>query len=65
MTDITMCQGEDCPIKNDCLRYRAIPCDYQQSYFLNAPYDAEIDSCDEFIQVQAVDKTLPGDDLIN
>lgn len=36
--DITMCFGEDCPLKNDCIRYVAKPEKYQ-SYFEESPYN--------------------------
>lgn len=32
MPDISMCDNEECPIKNKCYRYTAIPNDIQQSY---------------------------------
>ena len=37
MPDISMCVGNDCPIKENCYRYKAKPCEYQ-SYFMEAPY---------------------------
>lgn len=33
MSDITMCNGEGCPMKNDCYRFRAEPSEFRQSYF--------------------------------
>jgi hypothetical protein len=32
MSDITMCWGKDCPDKNLCYRYRAVPDSHVQSY---------------------------------
>ena len=55
MPDISMCIGGDCPRKNDCYRYRAIPNSYQ-TYFVNPPFrDGD---CKYF------NKLLPGDRLV-
>lgn len=35
--DITMCKGDNCPLKDQCFRYTAKPSEYQ-SYFVNTPY---------------------------
>lgn len=48
MSDITMCRGEDCPIKEQCYRYKATPNEYQQSYFYKIPYDKDKKECDKF-----------------
>ncbi|NBT59078.1 hypothetical protein EBT16_09875 [bacterium] len=32
MADITMCMNEDCPSKQSCYRYTAIPNEHRQSY---------------------------------
>jgi hypothetical protein len=32
MADITMCQNEDCPVKDTCFRYLATPSQYQSFY---------------------------------
>lgn len=37
MPDIAMCKGQDCPLKENCYRYTANPCEYQ-SYFLHPPH---------------------------
>ena len=37
MPDISMCMGNDCPLKETCYRYKAKPSEYQ-SYFMEAPY---------------------------
>ena len=37
MPDITLCKGNDCPLKETCYRYKAKPCEYQ-SYFMESPY---------------------------
>jgi hypothetical protein len=43
MPDITMCKGENCPKKDTCLRYTALPDKYGQSYFLKSPVEVEFD----------------------
>jgi hypothetical protein len=48
MPDITMCKGEECPLKEQCLRYRATPSYFRQSYFLSPPYDEG--KCSEFVE---------------
>lgn len=35
--DITMCTGEGCPAKEECLRYTAKANELRQSYFLEPP----------------------------
>ena len=35
--DITMCTGEGCPAKEECLRYTAKANELRQSYFLDPP----------------------------
>jgi hypothetical protein len=37
MTDITMCKGTDCPVKDACYRYTPKPSELQ-SYFLFPPF---------------------------
>lgn len=32
MPDITMCKSKDCPERENCYRYKAIPTPYWQSY---------------------------------
>lgn len=46
MSDITMCEGIDCPIRSRCYRYTAIP-DYYQFYYIQTPF--EYDYCEKFI----------------
>lgn len=50
MSDITMCFGGECPIKEDCYRFKAEPNPYWQSYFENVPYNHETKVCDEFVE---------------
>jgi len=37
MADITMCEGGQCPMKDDCYRHTATPGEYRQSYFSEIP----------------------------
>jgi hypothetical protein len=37
MSDITMCKGTDCPIKEKCYRFTAKADDLYQSYFTEPP----------------------------
>ena len=48
--DITLCEGKDCPLKENCLRNilnEQVGLDFQ-SYFLNPPYKGC--KCDFFIE---------------
>jgi hypothetical protein len=35
--DITMCKGTNCPAKESCYRFTAIPNEFRQSYFMEPP----------------------------
>jgi hypothetical protein len=48
MPDISMCKGEDCPIKNKCYRFTATPSQHWQSYFTESPYQKETKKCKHF-----------------
>ena len=48
MTDITMCSGENCPVKKTCYRFKAKPNELHQSYFLDPPFDKEEKKCDYY-----------------
>lgn len=50
MPDITMCKDKECPLKNECYRYRAIPSEYRQSYFAESPRKA--DKCYHFWEIK-------------
>lgn len=54
MPDITMCHGDNCPQKESCYRYMAIPNDLWQSYFVEAPVK-EDGKCDHYWEM---DKTF-------
>lgn len=47
MSDFCMCPGDQCPIKNQCYRYRALP-DITQPYFQYIPFDFENHECAGF-----------------
>jgi hypothetical protein len=38
MSDMTMCHGFDCPVKEKCKRFTSKPSELWQAYFLNPPY---------------------------
>ncbi len=45
--DITMCLGEECPLKRNCIRYVAKSAKLQ-SYFMKTNYDNETNKCEYF-----------------
>lgn len=47
MPDITMCTGDDCPMKDTCYRFTANANEFMQSYFMNAPIK-EDKTCDHY-----------------
>ena len=46
MTDICMCEDNECPMKEKCYRHTAKP-GYMQSYFYESPRDG--DKCSYFM----------------
>ena len=61
MPDISMCMGNDCPIKETCYRYKAKPCEYQY-YFIEAPYkDGE---CEHYWEMGMSSKTSKKVDIL-
>ena len=46
MADISMCYGEDCPLKENCYRYKAIPNEFRQTMFFGSPM--KDGKCDQF-----------------
>jgi hypothetical protein len=56
MPDISMCWGKDCPLKEDCYRYLAVPNEYRQSYFTTPPYDRALGECGFFWRAEKEDK---------
>ena len=52
MSDITMCSGGNCPMRETCYRYKAEPSEYQ-SYFTETPYkmiEGKIE-CDHYWEI--------------
>jgi hypothetical protein len=45
MPDMSMCVGNNCPLKETCYRYKAEK-GFMQSFFLEPPYDSEKEKCD-------------------
>ena len=43
MPDIKICTGRDCPLKETCHRYKAIPSEILQSYFEVPPIVLDFD----------------------
>jgi hypothetical protein len=54
MPDITMCQGNDCPLKKTCYRHKATPSKFRQSYFIEAPYKDE--NCSHYWEIEMSSK---------
>jgi len=52
MSDITMCEGLECPLKEKCYRYTAPANEYWQAYFAEIPYDIESEECEHYWDVQ-------------
>jgi hypothetical protein len=50
MPDITMCSGDNCPAKETCYRFTAIPNEWRQSYFMEAPIKGD-NTCEYFMKV--------------
>ena len=48
MADISMCDGHECPKKQECYRYTAPVNEYRQAYFTFTPYDKDHTSCEMF-----------------
>lgn len=48
MADITMCSGKNCPLSNTCYRFKAIACEYRQGYFVEPPYNKELNECEHY-----------------
>jgi hypothetical protein len=52
MPDICMCEGGECPKRQECYRFKAKPDEYLQSYFLEPPYNRETGECEYFWQIE-------------
>ena len=46
-SDITLCGGQNCPLKENCLRCTAV-CYGRQDFFGSSPYNAALNTCDYF-----------------
>ena len=53
MPDVTMCCNNDCPFRNRCYRYRAIPAEFWQSYAEFKPFlhDSGLWDCLHFWEI--------------
>ena len=49
MSNITMCEGINCPIREKCFRFRA-KANLVQHFFIKTPY--EYSHCDKFISYE-------------
>jgi hypothetical protein len=58
MPDITMCNGIDCHLKENCYRFKAEPSEFMQSYFSDSPI--KDDKCDYYwmIDEKYTNKTI-------
>jgi len=56
MPDIAMCANTECPLRNHCYRFRAVPSEYQ-SYMAFAP-DAD-GVCKSYIEIHYGDRLMP------
>ncbi|MDQ4121683.1 MAG: hypothetical protein M3209_09585 [Acidobacteriota bacterium] len=50
MPDIAMCSRDDCPMKRNCYRYRAVPTPNWQTYAFFEPESEN--ECDGFMQIR-------------
>lgn len=57
MPDISMCAGGTCPSKDQCYRYRAVPNEYRQSYFMTPPL--EDGKCEYFWSIDGYTRLQP------
>jgi hypothetical protein len=55
VADITMCQGEGCPFKENCYRYKA-PVGYWQSFFAVPPYNPITRACGRYWPIKEENK---------
>lgn len=54
MPELAMCQKKDCPDKNICYRYRAVPCEEQSYGDFNPPRE-----CEDYLPLLEDDKLQP------
>jgi len=48
--DITMCKGDECKLKDTCLRFKGKTNELYQSYFTEMLYDGNTNTCDYYIE---------------
>lgn len=72
MPDITQCCNRDCPLRDKCYRYRAIPDDYQSFAFFEPEYrfikrtNSKVPECSYFWELDVrADRFLPTDIVDN
>lgn len=58
MPDISMCANQQCPSKDKCYRFRAIPSEHRQSYMAFAPPPRR-KTCDDFIRIRTDHRLKP------
>ena len=58
MPDITMCPGQDCPLRNDCYRFRGV-IEGRFDAFGRAPYDPLKGTCDSFWDIARLRPSEP------
>jgi len=57
MADITMCTGEDCPLKESCYRFTANASEHWQSYFTEPPIiKGEEVTCEYYWEIKKKEK---------
>eukprot|EP01098_Paradermamoeba_levis_P003111 TRINITY_DN144_c0_g1_i1.p1 TRINITY_DN144_c0_g1~~TRINITY_DN144_c0_g1_i1.p1 ORF type:complete len:100 (+),score=19.95 TRINITY_DN144_c0_g1_i1:102-401(+) len=56
MSELTACPGGDCPLKQDCLRYRAVRYGRYNSWG-SIPYDQQKKSCEHFVSINKLKPT--------
>ena len=52
MSDISKCEGTNCPKKDTCYRFLAKENEYWQAYFVDVPYDRKISACEYYWPVK-------------
>lgn len=50
MADISMCEGNGCPLKDHCYRYTAPKNEHYQAYFVEVPWDTEELKCTFYVR---------------
>ena len=56
MADITMCEGTNCPLKENCYRFNAESNDLYQSYFTEVPFDKKTNDCEYYWKINKTNK---------